>query len=202
MAAGTRCELWGSMAPRSLSLLLGLAATATTLATRAASGANASPSDPYPPKLFIEAQLGLGTPGGAAGGALELQAGPLGVSVGAGEGFSGPQVAGMLRYRFWLKPNINIGAGMSAGRYEWVEFSFYDTAAHKVWDVAYWGNAEVGVEMGSRFRVRVFAGLGSNLNRDAGACVGITPAVCQKYYGSDGLEVPYIGVAFAYGLIP
>ena len=204
LAAGTPCEVSGSMAPRFLSLLLGLAAAATTFPTRAASGADASPSAPYPPKLFVEAQLGLGTPGGAAGGALEPQAGPLGLSVGAGEGFSGPQVAGMLRYRFWLKPdfNINIGAGMSAGRYEWVEFSFYDTAEHKLWDVAYWGNAEAGVEMGSRFRVRVVAGLGSILNRDAGACVGITPAVCQKYYGSDGLEVPYIGVAFAYGLIP
>jgi len=153
LAAGTPCEVSGSMVPRFLSLLLGLAAAATPFTTRAASGADASPSAPYPPKLFVEAQLGLGTPGGAAGGALELQAGPLGLSVDAGEGFSGPQVAGMFRYRFWLKPdfNINIGAGMSAGRYEWVEFSFYDTAEHKLWDVAYWGNAEAGVEMGSRF---------------------------------------------------
>jgi hypothetical protein len=192
------------MAGRSLSLFLGLAAAATIFVTRAAWGADPSPSDPYPPKLFVEAQLGFGAPAGAAGGGLELQSGPLGFSVGAGEGFSGPQVAGMLRFRFWLKPdfNINIGAGMSAGRYEWVEFGFYDTQAHKLWDVAYWGNAEVGVEMGARFRVRVFAGLGSILNRNAGVCADITPAVCQKYYGSDGLEVPYIGVAFTYGIIP
>jgi hypothetical protein len=192
------------MAPRSWSFLLGLAVVVTFLTARTASAADGSPSAPYSQKLFVEAQLGLGMPGGAAGGALELQSGPLGLSVGAGEGFSGPQVAGMLRYRFWLKPdaNINIGAGLSAGRYEWVEFSFYDTAQHKLWDTAYWANAEAGVEVGSRFRVRGFAGLGSVLNRDAGVCAGVTPAVCQKYYGSDGLEVLYIGVAFAYGLIP
>jgi hypothetical protein len=191
------------MPPRSWSAIFGLTVAALSLTGRAAA-ADASPSGPYSQKLFVEAQLGLGTPGGAAGGALEVQAGPFGISAGVGEGFSGPQVAGMLRYRFWLNPdfNFNIGAGLSAGRYEWVEFSFYDTAQHKLWDAAYWANAEAGVEMGSRFRVRVFGGLGSVLNRDAGVCAGVTPAVCQKYYGGDGLEVLYLGVAFAYGVIP
>jgi hypothetical protein len=193
------------MARRSFSRILRLAVAATALAARAASAADAPPSDPYPPKLFVEAQLGLGTPVGWAGGALELQVGSLGLSVGVGQGFSGPQVSGMLRYRFWLNPdfNLDIGAGVSAGRYEWVEFAIDDdNPAHKLWDVAFWGNAEVAAEMGSRFRVRFFVGLGSILNRDAGACVGLTPGVCQKYYSSDGLEELYAGVAFAYGIVP
>ena len=153
--------------------------------------------------LSVEAQLGLGAPLGLAGAAAELGGRSFGVSAGIGAGVSGMQWAATARYRLWVMDSLNlsIGAGLSGGPYEWVEPFIFDDPARKHWDLAVWGNGDVGVEVGSRvgLHVRGFAGVGTILNRQAGVCVGDTAAHCLGAHSGDGYILPFIGVAIAYG---
>jgi hypothetical protein len=157
------------------------------------------------PTLAVEAQLGLGAPLGLAGGAIEIAGDWFALSAGLGAGVSGLQVGGTARYRLRLARifNINIGAGLSAGAYEWTEPFIFDNAARKRWDTAYWANGELGFEFGpfSGFRVRPFVGMGSILNRDDAVCIGDAVGHCEAVHSGDGFFLPYLGVALGYVFI-
>jgi hypothetical protein len=166
--------------------------------------AQESAASEHGPSVSFEAQLGLGAPLGLAGGAVEIAGDRLALSAGGGLGVSGPQVAVTARYRFRLARifNISVGAGVSAGPYEWVEPLVFDNPARKHWDTAFWANGELGFEIGwpIGFHARPFLGVGSILNRQAGVCVGDTATFCQSSHSGDGFILPYAGIAIAYAI--
>jgi len=156
------------------------------------------------PTLSVDAQVGLGAPLGLAGVGLEVAGDWLVVGAGVGVGVSGPQMAATARCRLRLHAMINltVGAGASAGPYEWVEPFIFDDPARKHWDIAVWVNGEIGLELGSPtgLRLRPFVGIGSILNRQAGACVGDTIAHCKGAHSGDGFNLPFVGVAVVYAV--
>jgi hypothetical protein len=139
----------------------------------------------------------------------------LALSVGAGLGLYGPQVAVMPRLRlgFGRGRSLTVGAGASFGRYGWFENWIPDTCkeqcAQKTGDVV-WGNAEVGLELGdARLSLRFFLGYGVPLNPGALKCdptIGqIAYSHCLIGHANDGLALPLpyagaaVGFSFALG---
>ncbi len=201
VGSGTECERAAAVMGATV---LSAFAMAAVWGQPAWAGEPAAPiPEPEGGVLSVEAQLGLGAPLGLAGAAAELGGRSFGVGAGIGAGVSGMQWAATARYRLWVldRLNLNIGAGLSGGPYEWVEPFIFDDPARKHWDLALWANGEVSVEVGSRvgLHVRGFAGVGNILNRQDGVCVGDTAGHCSAAHSGDGYILPFVGVALAYG---
>lgn len=155
------------------------------------------------PHLAVETQLGVGMPTGYLGVAADVSLNErFAISAGVGAGQSGTQVALMGRYRFHVRDtwNVDVGGGVSFGRYKWIELVF-DEPAEKLWDRAFWGNAEIGLErpFGDGFHFRLFAGVGTIVNRDDGVCVGTSVTHCETDHRGDGFTMPYAGFAIGWG---
>lgn len=121
--------------------------------------------------------VGLATPVGVAG--LELEVRPtrwISFGAGFGMGLTGPQFATMGRFGVPLGRIVTVrfGLGASAGPYKWFEqlvnlcLSRSVTCPDdtKTWDIAYWGNGELGVELRLKERLigRPFVGFSHILN--------------------------------------
>jgi hypothetical protein len=127
-------------------------------------------SGPVVPDLFatrhlmLEGSLGLGTPVGIAGFAVDYSPWPfLAVNLGIGIGLAGLQYGLTPRVRLFragkhTQVALYLGAGVSAGAYKQPSVSFDLTSelddaepgpAVPVsrWAMAYWANAEIGVEI-------------------------------------------------------
>jgi hypothetical protein len=171
-----------------------------------------APTDRWQRPLALEGHLGLGTPRGFAGVALDVTPvswGSFNVSV--GQGLSGVQYAGMARVRFASTPvTAGVGAGASAGRYVWdnqckgpCSLILQMPAITRVWRPAIWGNVEAFVEGRSagRFQWRVYVGVGRQLNGGSSTCTWTTldgqrPGGCDD--GS--LFLGYFGTALGFTL--
>lgn len=181
-----------------------------------------SPGDPAVPAsterwqrpLALEGHLGLGTPRGFAGIALDVTPVPWGsLNLSVGQGANGIQYAGMARVRFAPTPVTGgVGAGASAGRYVWDNTcSALEGPCSamerwpwikRVWSPAIWGNVEAFVEGRSagRFQWRVYAGVGRQLNGGSSTCKWAT-VDGQRPGGCDGtLFLGYVGTAFGFTL--
>ena len=119
------------------------------------------PSPAWNDPLAIEGHLGIGTPTGFAGLALDLTPHPqISIEVGAGRGLYALQLAAMARVRpFFISAGLapGIGAGVSGG----------DTGTLNVQDTrdlrfekAIWVNGELFLELRrGRFHLRPYAGV-------------------------------------------
>jgi hypothetical protein len=173
-----------------------------------------APADRWQRPLALEGHLGVGTPRGFAGLALDVTPvswGSLNISV--GQGRNGVQYAGMARVRFAPTPVTGgVGAGASAGRYVWDNQCSALTGpcaamerwpvATRVWSPAIWGNVEAFLEGRSagRFQWRVYVGVGRQFNGGSSTCTwksldGQRPGDC------DGtLLLGYFGTALGFTL--
>ncbi len=172
----------------------------------------------------VEANASLwGSPTGQIGVGAEFAPLPW-ASIGAGVGVSlfGPQYGAMARVRpvsFRASTGESIapyvGLGVSGGKYKVGTdcrsscpgfLSPGDGQALRVWDHAFWGNLELGVEVrlltGVSFRG--FAGYERNLRPSAGQCVheknGAAPvrSECNPSSQQFGLGMVYAGAALGY----
>jgi hypothetical protein len=183
-----------------------------TLSTLTSGSALAhEPSPAWNDVLAIDGHLGIGTPTGLAGLALDLTPHPqLSFSVGAGYGLIAPQLAVMARVRpFFFASGLapGIGVGVSGG----------DTGTLHVQDFrelrfekAMWVNGELLLELRrGRFHLRPYAGLARRV-RHSGCtyvdeqadttqpCSEIDPS--QVALLDDWRTIFYTGVAIGLGL--
>src|SRR5206468_2832257 len=103
--------------------------------------------------LVVEGHIGLGTPLGLFGAAVDYSPSPwFAAGIGAGAGAAGPQAALMARFRIPLGEGVGIGlgGGVSGGNYEWTEGGLFsvliDKPESKIWKPAYWANADLSIE--------------------------------------------------------
>jgi hypothetical protein len=164
--------------------------------------------------LALEGHLGLGTPRGFAGLALDVTPVPWGsLNISVGQGANGVQYAGMARVRFAPTPvTAGVGAGASAGRYVWnnqcsvlegpCSAMLQMPEITRVWSPAIWGNVEAFLEGRSagRFQWRVYVGVGRQFNGGSSTCTWKS-LDGQRPGGCDGtLFLAYVGTAFGFTL--
>ena len=170
------------------------------------------PSPAWNDALAIEGHLGVGTPVGLAGLAVDLTPHPnVSFNIGAGQGLRAPQIAAMARVRpFFITPGLapGIGAGVSGG----------DTGTMHVMDFrqlrfeqAVWLNAEVFLELRrGPFHLRPFVGYArrvrysgctySDSNADTSLpCADVDPDMIAML--DDWQTIYYTGVAFGFSLL-
>jgi hypothetical protein len=149
----------------------------------------------------IYAQVGLGTPLGFLGVEAEHTVLPTwSLSAGAGLGIAGPQAAAMVRRLFeGDQSKLVIGAGLSGGRYRWVELCFDEGCTRKGGMVA-WANLEIGGEhrFRSGFAMKYFGGYGRLIAGDLVCDEQATYDHCITTHKNDGYNLIYAGVAFGY----
>lgn len=154
--------------------------------------------------VALEPQLGVGAPLGWAGAALVLRPiEELAMHGGAGLGTNGPQVALGAR---WLAPvstrfAVGGGAAWSFGPHGTVN-------AHGPWtdaylpEIDYWPRAHIlNLEASltarhTRWAPRAFLGAGYVLNGGDAVCINVVGGC-----GSLARVIPYLGAAFAFGII-
>ena len=173
-----------------------------------------APADRWRRPFALEGHLGVGTPRGFAGVALDMTPvswGSLNLSI--GQGASGVQYAGMARVRFSPTPvSAGVGAGASAGRYVWDNVcTVLDGTCSamerwpwikRVWNPAIWGNVDVFLEgrSAARFQWRVYVGVGRQFNGASSTCTW-SSADGQRPNGCDGaLFLGYFGTALGFTL--
>jgi len=169
-----------------------------------------APPNRWQKPVALEGRLGLGTPLGFAGVALDVTPVPwMSLNLGVGAGGAGAQYAGMARVGLAPAPVTGgIGAGVSAGQYEWSNqpkaiYGHFSADLHmpsitREWNLAIWGNGEVFVEgrSGGRFQWRVYIGLGRLLNASSSTCIWQS-LDGQRPTGCDGTPfLGYFGSAF------
>jgi hypothetical protein len=160
--------------------------------------------------LAVEGHLGIGTPLGFAGAAIDYSPSRwFGGGVGVGAGAAGPQAAAMARFRIPLAEGLGLGfgGGLSGGNYEWVEggaFSvFIDKPSSRTWKPAYWANADLAIEgrLEGGFTIRGYLGRAALLNPSDGKCGAGSASdlyQCQTFHKMDGLALGYVGLAMGY----
>jgi hypothetical protein len=181
-------------------------------ALASASALASEPSPAWSDLLAIEGHLGLGTPTGLAGLAVDFTLHPqVSLELGAGRGLVALQLAAMAHVRpFFITPNLapGIGVGVSGG----------DTGTLKVQDFrelrfkqAVWLNGELFLELrrGS-FHLRPYAGIARRLRHSG--CTYIdeqadTSQPCSEREPSevaildDWRTILYTGVAIGLSLL-
>lgn len=166
-------------------------------------------------RLVFDMHLGVATPYGGIGGALDASiADWLAVEAGAGASSGGAQFAVMPRLRLVVgraeRNAIGFGYGVSVGRHvsgaggdglsaplSALDESPPDT---KVWDRAWWSNAELSWErrpVDGGVAVRVYGGVATIRNPDAFRCERYLGYGCGK---DQGTSLVYAGVAFGFEL--
>jgi len=191
-----------------------LTPTTSWAAPPEATTAGLAPQNRWQRPVALEGRLGLGTPLGFAGVALDVTPVPwMSLNIGVGQGAAGGQYAGMARVRLAPAPVTGgIGAGVSAGRYRWTnQCSALDgpcsallqlPAINRLWNPAIWGNVEAFLEgrSGGRFQWRVYIGLGRLLNASSSTCTWQS-LDGQRPTGCDGTPfLGYFGTAFGFTL--
>jgi len=188
----------------------GIALIALAALTSAAALAD-EPSPAWKDVLALEGHLGVGTPTGFAGLALDLTPHPkFSLNLGVGRGLVALQLAAMGRFRpFFITPNLatGIGAGVSGG----------DTGTLNVqdsrdlrFDKAIWANGELFLELRrGRFHLRPYAGVAWRVHHSGCTYVdkqAHTTQPCSEINPStvtmldDWRKIFYTGVAIGLGL--
>jgi hypothetical protein len=148
--------------------------------------------DDYGAKSRVSATLGLATPTGSLGVEYAHALHPnLELALGAGMGFSGPQLSVMPRLRAGSGPvSFSLGAGVSGGPFEVFEICFdcedeMETKANTLW-----ANVEAGLQITTHggTAVRMFGGLGHVVAYDS--CSG---PHCSEL--EDNYKLPYAGIS-------
>lgn len=149
-----------------------------------------------------EAQLGLGTPIGAAGVMFDADIHPdVSLSAGAGWGF-GPQIGGLLRYRRGRVPmRWGFGLGATRGRAgdRVTDFLAGNKTLGPHWDPGWWVNLELFIETRYETGLRWRCSLGGT------AVVNVTDCVWQSEDHLNGsrcsrsLPLPYLDCAIGFG---
>jgi hypothetical protein len=165
---------------------------------------------PWRKPFAIEGHVGLGTPLGLIGVALDMTPMPwVSFNLGLGEGVDGTQYEAMARVR--VAPAAvtgGIGAGASSGKYASNSDSCWWSCAaierfpytYREWNTAVWGNAEAFVEgrSGSGFQWRVYVGIGRLMNASASTC-SFGPLGSPKPSACDApMATGYVGTALGY----
>ena len=193
-------------------IMIGLAPRVTSAASPEDNPAVVAPPNRWQKQLAYEARLGLATPLGFAGVAVDVTPVPwVSLNLGIGQGGHGAQYAGMARVRLATTPVTGgIGAGVSAGRYQWDNQckAYYGPCAAmdrwpvvtRTWNPAIWGNVEAFLEgrAAGGFQWRVYLGLGKILNAAASRCTwqsvdGQRPNGCDESH-----FLGYVGTALGY----
>jgi hypothetical protein len=182
------------------------------LATSTSSAALASePSPAWSEVLAVDGHLGIGTPTGMAGLALDLTPHPqVSFGVGVGLGFFAPQLAAMARVRpFFITSNLapGMGVGVSGGDTGTVHVQDFRELRFKR---ALWLNGELFLELRRGwFHLRPYAGLARRLHHSGCTyldeqtdirqpCSEIDPH--QVALLDDWRTIFYTGVALGVGL--
>lgn len=149
--------------------------------------------------LTIQTRTGLVAPWGLLGLSIDYAPTPrLSLEGGVGYGLFGLNLDAMghVRLTSWETVAISVGAGVSTGRYENLGICESGQPCEKVWQRAYWLNAEAALdkrfESGLTLGARV--GLGNLVNRKESECsTGECPAV-------ERLSLPYVGLSAGFAL--
>ncbi len=168
---------------------LAVAILITWVSTAAAKAPD--PANEHALRIAIATFLGAGTPGGVVGIEVDLEPiEDLQLALAVGHSLGGLQVGLTGRYLFF--GGLYLGAGISAGEYDWyVLFDFDYEGPYREWDLAWWGNVELGwdIETDVGFFVRPFVGIASVLDtqedrcRDCGHTSVSDTAVRLGYFG-------------------
>jgi hypothetical protein len=172
--------------------------------------ARAEPSPAWNDVLAVEGHLGVATPVGFGGLALDLTPHPkISFNAGVGRGLYALQLAGMARVRpIFIAPGIapGIGAGVSGG--DTGTTPGYMDPRELRFQQAIWANVEAFLEFRwGAFHLRPFLGIAQRVH-DA-SCTWITSAGSQPCSTADQTEignfdrwrrVVYTGAAIGFGL--
>ena len=197
-------------------MMIGLAPSVAWAASPEDNPALVAPPNRWQKPFALEGHLGLGTPLGFAGVALDVT--PMSwvsLNLGVGQGADGAQYAGMARVRLAPTPVTGgIGAGVSAGQHQWNNQCkvYYGPCSAmlrlpditRVWNPAIWGNVEAFLEgrAAGGFQWRVYIGLGRILNGGASQCTWRS-IDGQRPSGCDGNPfLGYVGTALGYSFSP
>jgi hypothetical protein len=163
--------------------------------TRAAA-ADASEFESKPNAIY--AQFGLATPLGLAGLEAERRLSPVfSVSVGAGYGLLGPQIAAMPRVTVGSGPSaLVLGIGLSRGKYA-SSICFDDDSCASISGTPTWVNTEVGgiYRWSGGISFKYFGGFGRTVAGEL-ICGGGAADQCVASHSASGLEIIYTGFAF------
>ncbi len=167
-------------------------------------------------RLAGEVHVGIGDTTGLVGVALDFSPwSVLGLNLGIGYGWAGPQYAFTPRFRVhrWLRARVALapylGAGVSAGAYDQPSFVLYvpvsgdpaeSPSPHRNWAMAYWVNCELGLEIRviEALVLRPHAGVSMLLN--PGDSTMVRGGYGELPTGSIGRWQPYVGMAVGYAL--
>lgn len=154
--------------------------------------------------LAVEAHLGLWSPYGYVGAAVDYSAlDYVGFTAGLGKGASGLLVGAMGRARLPIgrvAPYLELG--LSLGSHQSDGCSTFDCQSGDgvwEWDVAAWGMAGVGLEsrFADSFSFRLYGGAQKVLNEGSATCESLTGA-CGSGPNHTATEAPYVGLAMGY----
>jgi hypothetical protein len=186
------------MVVRAIVFACGIAST-TIVASRVEAQDTPTPTSPrHWSELAIVAHLGVGTPYGGLGGAIDWA--PLEwwvMSAGGGVGAEGPQWAAMTRLRD-ARGGGAFGVGFSGGPYHTLNWS--QSSTERTWSHAVWANAELSLENDPRnaYRVRGYFGIGVLLNQHGWTSCSLgnvergAPEPCSAHTG----PLFYLGLSF------
>ena len=168
--------------------------------------ATALPPSRWQKPVALEGHLGVGTPLGLVGVALDVT--PVrwvSLNLGVGHRTEGTQFAAMTRARFSPTPVTGgFGAGISGGRYTWSTYSFLlgprseHASVDREWKTALWGNVDFHFEgrSGGGFQWRIYVGYATLLNPNQSTCSFEAPD--GQRLCSERLSNIYVGSAMGY----
>jgi hypothetical protein len=155
---------------------------------------------PWDEDWALAATAGFGAPTGLLGAEIERRVTSwLALSAGIGGTTAGFQGAAMTHLHLPSNPIVSLGAGISGGPYQPLDFSislcFSDPCEEPAvprWDLALWNNYELSFELRGKtgFLFRGFLGAAWLLNRDAFTCES-----CGDEVPDRPTVLPYLGFA-------
>lgn len=169
------------------------------------------PSPAWNDVLAIEGHLGVATPLGLAGLALDLTPHPsVSVSAGVGRGLFAMQLAAMARVRpFFVTPGIAPGIGAGVSRGGTGTWELMDSRQLRI-EQATWLNGELFVEFRrGRVHLRPFFGIARRLGLSGCAYVDVSQDTSQPCSAVEPKQLAiadhwqtiyYTGVAVGFGL--
>jgi hypothetical protein len=168
----------------------------------------ANPNPPAPSNLYGlghfagEAQLGLGTPVGAAGVMFDADIHPdVSLTAGIGYGF-GWQTGALIRYRRGRVPmrwGFGLGASRGPAGDRVTDFLAGNVTYGPHWQQAWWVNIEMFIESRYESGLRWRCSLGGTAVVNISDCVWSSQDRTNGEHCSKSLPLPYLGCAIGIG---